>query len=150
MGILKRFIFWIVGVLIPTYDLYLKPLLPVDRRPELGFAGELGPVILVGGLVVAATLTFHDLRMENQSLSAASDIARAAIDTQVHLGSISRNGSQLLGRLNAYRAYEGDDVAAQFWQAQVQLWTDWADRIIVWRLPHLREAFAKVVSQDVV
>jgi len=147
-GILSRFAFWILGILIPVYDLYLKPILPPDRRPELGVAGDLGPLILIAGVTVAATLSYHELRLENTRLLAASHVARTAKDTQRHLGSVSHAGQQLLGRLNSYAAYEGDEAADQFWKGQVQIWTDWADRMIDWRLPHLREAFANDAGRD--
>lgn len=72
----------------------------------------------------------------------------AHIETQRELSAVSLEGQKLLGRLNSYAASEGDDVAESFWRDQVQEWTDWLDRIVQWRLPHLRSAVANEAGRD--
>lgn len=85
-----------------------------------------------------------------------SDLARtkvpflrpAYIETIRQLGIIAHEGQKLAGRLNQYQALQEDEIARLFWENEVQRWTDWADRIISWRLPHLRHAFANEADRS--
>ena len=72
----------------------------------------------------------------------------AAVETQRQIGTVVHEGQKLLGRLNTYAANEGDTAAKEYWETQVQRWTDWADTIIHWRVPHLRSNFANEADRD--
>lgn len=69
-------------------------------------------------------------------------------ETQQVLGEAAHNGQELLGRLNRYSARDGDDVAAEYWRNQIQRWTDWAARLVSWRLPHMMDSFANDAGRD--
>lgn len=84
----------------------------------------------------------------NRRLHADVDQAVVMRETQRVLSSAAHEGQKLLGRLNAYQAYEEDEAAASFWKAQAQAWTDWVDGLVHWRLPHLRSNFANDADRD--
>ncbi|MBF6604207.1 MAG: hypothetical protein IVW53_01305 [Chloroflexi bacterium] len=105
---------------------------------------NLTPLWLLGvGAILAAVVVDTDTARNRLPF-----LRPAHIETQRELSAVSLEGQRLLGRLNAYAAREGDDVAEGFWRDQVQQWTDWLDRIVQWRLPHLRSAIANEADRD--
>ena len=108
-----------------------------DVRPALivAIAFVLAAFAIDSALVRRITYKFEVLRPPYQ-------------DTMRQLGIVAGEGKELLGRLNKYDAREDDSVAAKFWQEQVQAWTNWADLVIDWRLPHMRDHFANEADRD--
>lgn len=131
-------------LLVTIAVVFLTTALTVTYTPALVAAPDMtGLYVLGGSALVAAVLVDSDFARTHIPF-----LRPAFIETQRQLGIVAHEGQRLLGLLNAYPATENDAEAREYWQATVQRWTDWADRIIHWRLPHLRDAFANQAGRD--
>ncbi len=107
-------------------------------------APDATPLWVIGAIALGAAL-FVDTSLARRRIP---PLRPAAVETQRILGNVAHEGQSLLGRLNGYEAHDSDVAGEAYWRAAVQAWTEWADGLIHWRLPHLRANFANEAGRD--
>lgn len=116
----------------------------VDFGPESATARDV-TILWVTGAVTLFLAIAVDIPLARRRVPF---LRPAHAQTQAELGVVAHEGQRLLGKLNGYRAYEVDARARDYWRSQIQRWTDWADDIIWWRLPHMRDNFANEAGRN--
>jgi len=77
-GVLRRFYWWVPAILLDPFDFYERYL-----RPHFGWdidmPSEWFPVVLAGGMIWAAFLTYHELRSKTANSTVIFEIREASI-----------------------------------------------------------------------
>jgi hypothetical protein len=77
-GVLRRFYYWAPAIFLDPFDFYERYLRPhVDR--DIDIPAEWFPVVLGGGMILAAFRTYHELRGKIASSTVIFEIREASI-----------------------------------------------------------------------
>lgn len=116
-GIGRRFWLWAPALLLDPFDLYdriIKPALPEEWRVTIPFPSEPALYVLVGLVVCAAVLTYHELRMHLPKHPSPDMKIKDAIDYVVNdsRADIPRRAPQILpnGRTEHYQGFEHSEA----------------------------------------
>jgi len=77
-GVLRRFYWWAPAILLDPFDFYEHYLRPHVGR-DIDMPSEWFPVVLAGGMIWAAFLTYHELRSKTANSTVIFEIREASI-----------------------------------------------------------------------
>lgn len=126
VGILRRFYWWLAAFLLNPWDVYekfVRDLLPTRFRADWPVGGTWTGYVFVAGLVVAAVLTYHELRIERIR---AEERARRKQANERAVRILSRLRSNGIHRLFAKHVNEQEFVS--IWLPRHERWKQVVER----------------------